>query len=326
MAGPRFSLRKGEGEGSLLCLAGGDSAGGAHPGGYSSFTQQAVILSYHLLRGGSIDRETLARELAELDGSPDEPSVFRATTGELRRWLDSMGESELTLSAEPSAEPAARAAPVGLWFRRDPEAAVGAALETARLTHLDGPTAVAATAAAGAVAASCFAQHGRDLILAAAEMASRAAEAISTQDFRYARLESIPDTLDRFWGAARFNGEPAEAIAAQVGMDPVGSVVAAIVLSAPLSSQPHELVEEGARIGGSVVGALMGAMIGARTGVRSWPWDIPNDSWFVALGQRLVAGESDMADASSGEARLADLPVPYAVEQRLTYAADVRPI
>jgi ADP-ribosylglycohydrolase len=310
----------------MLCLAGGDSAGGSSAGGYSSITQQAVILAYHLLRLGSIDRELLADELAELDGAHDGLSVFRSTSDDLRRWLDSVGEGELVLSAEPSAEPAARVAPVGMWFRRDPDALTVAALETSRLTHLDGPTAVAATAAAGAVAASCFAQNGRDLLLAVAEVASQAADAISNQDFRYARLDSIPDTLERFWRMARLIGEPADVIADEIGRDPVGLVVAGIALAAPPTDRPHELVEEGARIGGSAVGALVGAMIGARTGIRLWPWAIPNDSWFVALGQRLASREADLTDLPSGEARLTDLPVPYAVEQRLTYAGDHRHI
>ncbi len=310
----------------MLCLAGGDSAGGAHPSAYSSITQQAVVLSYHLLRRGAIDRELLTRELAELDGPRAEAGVFRAASDDFRRWLDSVREGELTLSAEPSTEPAARVAPVGIWFRRDPDALVSAALETSRLTHLDGPTAVVATAAAGAVAACCFAQNGRDLLMAVAEVASQAAEAVSSQEFRYARLEAIPDTLERLRTVVDFIGAPADVIADAVGRDAVGVVVAAIAVAAPLPDRPHEVVEASSRIGGSVMGALVGAMIGARTGIRLWPWDIPNDSWFVALGQRLVSGEANLTDLPAGEARLTDLPVPYAVEQRLTYANDNRHI
>ncbi|MGA7270739.1 MAG: hypothetical protein WB239_06680, partial [Acidimicrobiia bacterium] len=73
-------------------------------------------------------------------------------------------------------------------------------------------------------------------------------------------------------------------------------------------------IAQAAEAGGSDLAALVGAVVGARVGVRVWPWSIPNDTWFVAIGQRLIAGSRD----------LADLPVPFAVEQRLTYTDDRR--
>ncbi|MGA7270168.1 MAG: ADP-ribosylglycohydrolase family protein, partial [Acidimicrobiia bacterium] len=135
--GSRFSLPVGEGVGAMLCLAGGDVLGGASTQGYSATTQQAVVVAYHLIRHGEIDRETLAEEMTEMDGDHDAPSVFRSSSPQLRQWLDSSRAGEPVFATEPGLDPAVRVAPVGMWFRRRPDELVEAALETARLTHLD---------------------------------------------------------------------------------------------------------------------------------------------------------------------------------------------
>ena len=56
---------------SMLGLAAGDTAGGASELGYSSSAQQAVVVAYHLFRHGSVDRDLLVAELAELAGDKD---------------------------------------------------------------------------------------------------------------------------------------------------------------------------------------------------------------------------------------------------------------
>lgn len=300
----------------MLSLAGGDSAGGDHEGGYASITQQAVVLAYHLLENGSIDRDGLASDLAELRGGERDPSVVRAPSEAFERWLDSAADGELVLESEPSMEPAARVAPVGIWFRRDPGAGVEAALATSRLTHLDGPTAVAATATAGAVAAACFAQNGRDLLMAVADMASRAADTIVSEEFRYAGVDALEDVVARYRRAVSLVGRPLEALVDELGDDPVARAVVGVTMAAPVDVPAGVVIEDAARMGGSEMGALVGAVVGARVGVRAWPWAIPNETWFVAMGQRLVAGERG----------LEELPVPYAVEQRITYAAGTRRI
>jgi len=96
-----------------------------------------------------------------------------------------------------------------------------------------------------------------------------------------------------------------------LGSDPVGLALAGLVLGTVIGRDPQMILSEAAAVGGSPLGALVGGIVGARVGIRRWPWEVPNDTWFVALGQRLVEGRAD----------LVDLPVPYAVEQRVTYIA-----
>jgi len=298
----------------MLCLAAGDAAGGAHNSGYAATTQQATVLAYHLLRHGAMNREALAVEMAELDGDDRDPSVFRAPSTDLRSWLDSVREGAPVLASDPSVDPAVRVAPVGMWFRRQPEELIEAALETARLTHLDGPSAVVAAAAAGAVAAGCFAQNGRDLLMAVTDVAQSAAKKIESETFRYAHTEEIADVALRLRAAFPLLGASLEVLRAELGDDPVGSVIVGLTLAARQTEDPPSLIEAAVGVGGSQLGALVGAVVGARVGIRVWPWAIPNDTWFVAIGQRLIAGTAE----------LADLPVPYAVEQRVTYAAGDR--
>lgn len=314
--GPRFSLLAGEGDGALLGLAAGDTAGGEHEGGYAACTQQAVIVAYHLLRHGELDRDLLAMELLELDGDDRDPSVLRAPSAGLRRWLDSLRAGAVEHVSEPGLDPAVRVAPVGMWFRRRPDDLVSAALETARVTHLDASAAVLAAAAAGAVAAGCFAQNGRDMLMAVVDVAGEAADRIEHDALRYAHTEGVGDVLDRLRRAVDLVGSSPEELVGELGSDPIGLGVAGLAIAAPMVEEPHHSLEVAVQWGGSPLGALVGGVVGARVGVRYWPWTFPNDTWFVALGQRLVAGEPG----------LVNLPVPYAVEQRITYAGYDEPI
>lgn len=298
----------------MLCLAAGDAAGAPDGSGYSATTQQAIVLAYHLLRHGALNRETLAQEMAEMDGDDRDPSVFRAPSPDLQSWLDSVRDGEPVLASDPSVDPAVRVAPVGMWFRRRPADLIEAALETARLTHLDASSAVAAAAAAGAVAAGCFAQNGRDMLMAVTDVAQSAALKIASETFRYAHTDQIDDVARRLRVAFSLLGAPLDELRSELGEDPVGTVIIGLTLAARQVEEPARLLEDAVTVGGGPLGALVGAVVGARVGVRVWPWEFPNDTWFVAIGQRLIAGTAE----------LADLPVPYAVEQRVTYAAGER--
>lgn len=317
--GPLFSLPVGEGVGALLCLAGGDAAGAApgesgmdgSPPVYGAPTQQAVVVAYHLLRHGEVRRESLTEELAALDGNERELSVFRGETPSLRSWLDSARKGDPLHVTDPGLDPAVRVAPVGMWYRRQPEELINAALETARVTHLDGHTAVTAAAVAGGVAASCFAQAGHDLMMAVADIAAQAARALSGASHRFAATDDLGAIIDRFRDAIPMVGRSAEEMSVVIGNDPLGLAIQGIVVAAGLDRDPAAAVAKAARIGGREAGAITGAMVGARVGVKIWPWDIPNDTWFVALGHRLVEKSTN----------LEDLPVPYAVEQRLSYSS-----
>lgn len=310
--GPRFSLPVNEGAGAMLGVAAGDSAGGDFESGYAASTQQAVVVTYHLLRHGELNREQLAQDLLEMHGDDRDPSVYRATSPELRAWLDSMRAGKPEYCSDPSLDPSVRMTPVGMWFRRRPEALVDAALEAARVTHLDGPSAVMAAATAAAVAAGCFAQNGRDLLMAVTDVASRAAWRVQEESLRYAHLDQVEVTVDRVRRGFELVGTPIDRLVEETGRDPIGQGVAGLVLAAAVGRDPDRILEDAARIGGSPLGSIVGGVVGARVGIRHWPWPIPNDTWFMALGHRLVDGEAD----------LADLPVPYAVEQRITYVSN----
>lgn len=294
----------------MLGMAAGDTAGGACPEGYSSLTQQAVVVAYHLFRHGRLDRELLGSELAELDGDEEDPPVFRNLSPELRKWLDSVRTGETEYCSDLSLDPALRAVPLGVWFRRDPDALVEAVLDSARVTHLDAPSAVLATAMAGGVAGGCFAQNGRDLLMAVTEVAGRAIRVIERDDLRYAHVDRVGEVIERLRGSLALVGATSAELA-KVAVDPIGVVTAGLALSAPMGSDPHDPIEAATAIGGSQLGSVVGSVIGARVGIRAWGWDFPNDTWFMAMGERLVEGRTD----------LMDLPVPYAVEQRVTYSS-----
>jgi hypothetical protein len=89
--------------------------------------------------------------------------------------------------------------------------------------------------------------------------------------------------------------------------DPVQMTLAGLLLAAPVAHRHHVPIAEAARIGGSRLGAVVGAIVGARVGIRAWPWAFANDTWFAEIGRRLVRGPNEVAD----------LPIPYAVEQHL---------
>lgn len=309
--GPRFSLSVGDGAGALLGLVAGDTAGGEAGAGYSAATQMAVIVSYHLLTHGDVEREKLATEVLELDGDgKEEPSVYRGLPAGMRRWMDSAGRGEAEHSSEPSLDPATWITPVGMWYRQRPDELVEAAMEVARLTHLDGPTAVMATATAGAVAASCFGQNGRDLMMAVNDVAVRAAAAVESAPLRYSGTDAIDDCLERLRRAVRLVNEPVPVLVSEMGDDPLGLVIVALTAAAPTVREAYRPIEATVIVGGSGAGAITGAVMGARVGRLLWPWTFPNETWFIALGHKLVTGDVD----------LSDLPQPYAVEQRIHYA------
>lgn len=308
---PLFSLPLGEGEGAMLAAAAGDVAGGADPKGYSAVTQCATVVAYHVMVRGEVDRSALEQELLEMDGHLDgDVSTFRGASEELRSWLDSAAGGEAAAWPAPSAEPSSRVAPLAVWLRRRPDALVTSAVTVARMTHLDASTVVLAAASAAAVAAACFAQAGRDLLLAGAETAERALETIETERYRFAGVDAAEGIPARLRELTELVELPiADKVAAFVPEGRVGGidgVLFGLLVAAPMTVDPIKAIEAGGVHGGSPVGALVGAIVGARTGLRRWPWVVPNDTWFAEIGRRLAAHNSEVRD----------LPVPYAVEER----------
>lgn len=309
-ATPLFSLLNGEGAGALLASAAGDVAGGASPVGYSALTQQATVVAYHLLRNDRIDRSALVSDWLELAAEGDSPSLYRAPSEDFEAFLKAALEGVPAATAEPSAEPAARVHPIGVWFRRQPDRLLENALLLGRLTHSDAGSVLGAVVIAGAVAASCFAQSGRDLLRAAVEVGERCLAEMGEDDVQFSRLDDARAWQRTLHETVRLSKPipdlTRETIEGELG--PRALPIAALLLASPVGDEPYRQIERAAALGGTELAVMVGAIVGARVGIRSWPWVIPNDTWFAEIGRRLVSGNRETRD----------IPVPNHVEERLS--------
>jgi ADP-ribosylglycohydrolase len=303
-----YTVVAGEGDGFLLGLAAGDTAGGAWELGYSAITEQTTLVSYELISFDTLDHDRLVASLLELDGVDDEEPVYRAETPHFRLWLDRARAGSPVPDEEPSLDAAARSAPLGVAFRRRPDDLVAETVRLGRLFHRDAGSVAAGVVSAAAVAASCFAQSGLDLIAGVAETVQLARDELAVglaAGDRVARLgDEIRSLLD---SVGVTTGDEALAAVGGDRDDPIQMVLAGILLAAPVAPRHHVAIAEAARLGGSLLGAVVGAVVGARVGIRAWPWAFANDTWFAEIGRRLVRGPREVSD----------LPIPYAVEQHL---------
>ncbi|MDX1448249.1 MAG: ADP-ribosylglycohydrolase family protein [Acidimicrobiia bacterium] len=316
---PRFSLSVDDGAGALLGAVAGDVAGGAHPSSYSAITQASTVLAYHLLTNLGVDRDDYARGLVELAGGEHGQFTYRAPSEAFGEWLKSSRSGTPVVSALPSSEPAARSVPIGVFHRREPEKLVTSAVNAARVTHLDAGSAVAAAAVAGAVAGSCFVQAGADLVLGAAETAEAAVDVIEDEPYRFGDVgaaRAIPSHLRELARAAGDEPEQVvESVRTRLGaLDGLGRALVGIVLGANKPVEAIRLIEIAGNVGGSESGAICGGIVGARSGLVRWPWRVHNDTWFAEIGRRLVTRHDEIRD----------LPIPYAVEERMLMAARTR--
>lgn len=307
-----YSLVAGEGDGTILGLVAGDSAGGAWDLGYSAITQQATIISYELIANESIDRGRLVEALLELDGSRDEEPVYRSESREFRSWLDTAALGSSVPDDTPSFDPIGRSAPLGAFYRRDPEALYQEVIGLNRVFHNDAPSILSGVIVAAAVAASCFGQVGRDLILGVAESVEPAVKELSSGSVGLAGVDRIGDATSRISALVHPYGtkdalQALGHVSAGEAPGPLDHALALLLVAAPTVDRSHEPITEGVRLGGSNGGAAMGAIFGARVGIRAWPWVFANDTWFAEIGRRLVRGPAEVRD----------LPIPYAVEQHL---------
>jgi len=307
-ADPLFSLVAGEGDGFMLGAAAGDAAGGAWELGYSAITEQITVLSYQLIEHRHLDTTRLIRDLRELDGSEEGDPVYRAETTHLRAWLDRAAAGSSVPEEEPSLDGVARAVPLGVVFRRDPQAVTSEATELGRLFHRDAGSVAAGVVAAVAVAASCFGQSGRDLIIGVTEAVVPVIKTVGNGLYEERRLDTLETELGRLPEAVGV-GDGSEALEYVGGdaFDPIQVMLAGLILAAQTTDRHHTPIEQAAKIGGSTLGAAVGAIIGARVGIRPWPWAFANDTWFAEIGRRVTRGPDEVRD----------LPIPYAVEQHL---------
>ena len=302
-----YTVVAGEGDGFLLAMAAGDTAGGAWELGYSAVTEQATVIAYEMITNRDLDQSRLVAALVEMDGGGGEEPVYRAESPEFRSWLDRARRGARP-GEEPSLDAAPRAAVLGVAHRRDASRVVAEAIALGKLFHRDAGTVASGVMAAAAVAASCFAQSGLDLLAGVGETVEEALGEIADGSDRPERIETLPATVRAALGAVGVaDGEEALAAAGGDRADPLQMVLAGILLAAPVVPRHHIAIEQAARIGGSRLGALVGAIVGARVGIRAWPWAFANDTWFAEIGRRLVRGPDEVAD----------LPIPYAVEQHL---------
>lgn len=307
---PLFSLVNGEGDGAMLGLAAGDTAGGAWELGYSAITAQAAVIAYELIEHGHIVPESLRAAILELDGSEDEEPVYRSETPGFRGWLDRAARGDHEPSMEPSVDGLSRAALVGVAFRRDPDRLVRETLTLTLVFDREPVTVAAALIASSSAAAMSYAQSGMDLISGVTEVVVPALDRIVTGVESHPRLSRLCTDLRRLIGHVGVtDGEEALRVAGGDPSDPLHAVQAGLLLAAAANERPHVTIEQAARIGGSPLAAYVGAIVGARVGIRAWPWPFANDTWFAELGRRLVRGPYT----------LEGLPIPYAVEQHLTY-------
>lgn len=304
---PLFSLVSGEGDGFMLGLAAGDTAGGAWKLGYSAHTQQATVISYHLIEGRSIRRDLLTAALLEMDGADGE-AVYRAETTDFRGWLDRSAMGSAVTSDAPSIENLVRACPVGAAFRRDADEVVRASVELSMMFTSDAASVIAGVVGASSVAAAAFGQSGRDFVAGVSETVLGATSGLGSNASRLGRLERLEQELHD--AIEHVGVRTADAVVDVVGRiegDPLNTALAGLLLAAPMREMPHRAIEEAARLGGSALGAFVGAVVGARVGIRAWPWPFANDTWFAEIGRRVVRGPDEVRD----------LPIPYAVEQHL---------
>lgn len=303
-----YTVVAGEGDGFLLGLAAGDTAGSAWELGYSATTEQATILAYELIANEDVDRDRVVTSLLEMDGLHDDEPVFRAESPEFRMWLDRARAGTPVPGEDPSLDAAVRSAVLGVAFRRDPEGLVARSVDLGRLFHTDARTVAAGVVSAAAVAASCFAQSGLDLIAGAREALLLGLDDMTTGLDGGERLADLPTDIERLMlSVGVTTGEEAMQVVGGTRDDPATLVLAGLLLAAPVAHRHHVPISEAAAIGGSRLGAMVGAIVGARVGIRAWPWAFANDTWFAEIGRRLVRGPSEVRD----------LPIPYAVEQHL---------
>lgn len=305
---PLFSLVAGEGDGFMLGAVAGDTAGGAWELGYSAVAEQITVLSYQLIEHRHLDTTRVIQVLRELDGSEEGEQVYRAETPHFRAWLDRAAAGSPVPEEEPSLDGVARALPLGVAFRRDPQAVTLEATELGRLFDRDAGSVAAGVVAAASVAASCFGQSGRDLIIGVTETVVPLIRALGNGLYGEQRLDALETELVRLPEALGV-GDGNEALEYVGGDtdDPIQVMLAGLLLAAPATDRYHTPIEQAAKIGGSTLGAAVGAIMGARVGIRAWPWAFANDTWFAEIGRRVTRGPDEVRD----------LPIPYAVEQHL---------
>ncbi len=294
-----YTVIAGEGDGFILGMAAGDTAGGAWELGYSAPTEIATLVAYELIMHRELDEDRLTEAILEMDGSLSEMKVLRGESRAMRGWIDRAKADARSPGTEPTLDPAIHSCVLGVAYRNDPSEMLEVTLRLGRFFNTHSESLAAGAVVGASVAASCLAQSGLDLV-------AGVSEAMAGVD-----IDGMTGLSQRIHGLIEHvgvvSGEEAHQIAAGGASGPLDLVLTALLLAAPVAKVKHTSIEQAARVGGSPLGAIAGAIVGARLGITAWPWVFANDTWFAEIGRRLVRGPDEVRD----------LPIPYAVEQHL---------
>ena len=292
----------------------GDHHGTAwrQPGLYTDDTQQALAVARVLITAGVFSPDLfidtcLKLADAQSGGEPD-LGALRGVGANFRRSLDEWrrGEPWNRSGLDSSGNGAAlRVAPLGIFYRDDPQHLIRATIDCALPTHRRATGILAAVTQAQFTALLSTQQPGRvvveDMVHELLRGGTRAWEVLAGE---YAPYLIAPPKPDDPWmhvlkQLPEWTTKPVEAalediernasatslfsnIRATSGYAPA-SVALALVLSLAFIRDPREALIQAATLGGDTdtVGALTGAALGALHGKNAFPAD-----WLAALHNR----------------------------------------
>jgi poly(ADP-ribose) glycohydrolase ARH3 len=252
-------------------------------GTYTDDTQMAIALGESLLECGGIDEERLGHAfLAAYDPRRGYGSGTRAVLDLIGRGQSALEAATRVFAGHGSLGNGAamRVAPVAVRYADDPEALLGAARRSARVTHAH-PVAIDAAAVQAAAVAAAL--RGDDVLSAAFDAATTPElERALSQASRLTEGRPLPDAVARSLG----NGATAH------------ESVPVAICAAVAHPRFEDAVSFAVRCGGDTdtIGAMAGAIAGGREGAAAIPsrWlEALEDgekgrSYVMSLAERLV--------------------------------------
>jgi len=285
---------------------GADAMNWRMPGLYTDDTQLALIIAYTMIQTGTFSADFFCRmcvRLSSVEGQcgPNVFGLFRGTGANFRKTVDSWKEGiAWNLSGKDTAGNGAamRVAPIGIFYRDNPEKLIRAAAESAIVTHRN-PTGVLAAISMAQLVAWMSAQDagnlngakGADYLLQQAKHAFNILEVEyapyllkkpSADDPWLAGLSMLPEMvnqetevyLTRIEEHAKITSNyrissPAAAYAP-------ASVLAAIAIALTRGHDSMDALSFSVSLGhdSDSTGAMVGAAVGALHGVSGLPADL----------------------------------------------------
>jgi hypothetical protein len=301
----RVSTVHDSGAGALLGLAAGDQGPGA---AYGHHSQLAMVVAYELLRRGGVEQVRVREALTRLTGGRSGRSRVRGAPLWIHGYLEQERIHGLGCGPHGGFDVATRTVPIGIWHRSHPSELVADSIRAATSTHTDRASAVVAAVLSGTIAGISHGQYGRDLVAGALEVGRMAQTRVDGDPALVGEAGGVLNSLESLIGLV---GESPEKIVEE--LDPeresLDSVIASIVIGAPLLQDPFRVIADVARLRRRDLDVVVSTMVGARVGVVRWPSSIANDTWFAEIGRRLAARLKTVDD----------LPDLFEVEERLSH-------